>query len=111
MSNIKTGLVIISKDEVFMFSSLEYNFIFSIEVIAIIRYLDLIKNNLTKTNLFLIASDSFSTISAINNHNTLKYMKLSIISNKKPLSSICLLYLSSSRYSVLDTVIYRKLTS
>jgi len=69
-SNIKTGLAIITDEETFKFSSLEINSIFTIEALAILKAIELTEQNWKNTKSFLIASDSLSSILAIQNQGT-----------------------------------------
>jgi len=68
--NIKTGLAVITDEETFKFSSLEINSIFTIEALAILKAIELIEQNWKNTKSFLIASDSLSSILAIQNQGT-----------------------------------------
>jgi len=69
-SNVKTGLAIITDEETYKFSSLEINSTFTIEALAILKALELTEQNRKNTNSFLIASDSLSSILAIQNQGT-----------------------------------------
>ncbi|KAE9537639.1 hypothetical protein AGLY_006662 [Aphis glycines] len=69
-SNVKTGLAIITDEETFKFSSLEINSIFTIEALAILKAIELTEQNWKNTKSFLIASDSLSSILAIQNQGT-----------------------------------------
>jgi len=68
-SNDKSGIAVISNEEVFKFSSLEYNSIFTIEAF-IQTVIELIDHYWKTTKSFLIASDSLSYILAIKDHGT-----------------------------------------
>ncbi|KAE9522075.1 hypothetical protein AGLY_017519 [Aphis glycines] len=69
-SNVKTGLAIITDEETFKFSSLEINSIFTIEALAILKAIELTEQNWKNIKSFLIASDSLSSILAIQNQGT-----------------------------------------
>jgi len=69
-SNDKTGLAIITDEEIFKLSSLEINSIFTIEALAILKAIELTEQNWKNTKYFLIASDSLSSILAIQNKGT-----------------------------------------
>lgn len=68
--NVKTGLAIITDEETFKFSSLEINSIFTIEALAILKAIELTEQNWKNTKSFLIASDSLSSILALQNQGT-----------------------------------------
>ncbi|KAL4132710.1 hypothetical protein QTP88_009819 [Uroleucon formosanum] len=74
-SNVKTGLAIITDEETFKFSSLEINSIFTIEALAILKAIELTEQNWKYTKSFLIASDSLSSILAIQNQGTSNEIK------------------------------------